>query len=191
MLTLKSMSILSLGFIVLVAGCETTGKKPREPYTTEKNPTTLAGRGDPDLEDLFRPAAWVLIDGYEGEYIERDGNPQMQWVIKKPVSSTPTFRAEAYDVLLGDPDVFKCVLQTREATDGISVKYGISRESDFECGHEYSLTNPGEGFVIRAPEGGTVDSIDPLGPGEYLLAATVQNSTSGEKTVAITFFTVE
>lgn len=169
------------------------GKKPRVPYTTAHNPTKDADRGDPDpdLQDEFRPAAWVLIDGMEGSFTEVNGHPQVQWIVEGPVSSTPTFRVEAFEPVLGTPTMFKCAVRTIEAADGSNVTYGIASDEDaFRVGWDYSLLAPGKGFVIREPTGDIVDRIKPLAPGRYLIAASVQNPESNKTALAVTYFTV-
>ena len=165
--------------------------KPWVPYTAAHNPTKDAARGDPDLQDEFRPAAWVLIDGMEGSFTEIDGNPQLQWIVDEPVSSSPTFRVEAFEPIMGKPTVFKCALRTDEAVDGSNVTYGIaSQEGEFQVGREYSLVSPGKGFVIRTATGDILDGIGPLAPGRYYLAASVNNPESKRTALAVTYFTV-
>jgi len=95
-------------------------------FTAANNPTALAGRGEPSLEDRERPAAWVYIDGKAGKFNERDGQRLTQWTVEGTVGSTPTFRVEGYEPLLGTPQDFKCVLQAIESPDGSDVVYGIT-----------------------------------------------------------------
>lgn len=180
----------AIGVILLEVGCAPT--PTRKVYTTLHNPTTSAGRGEPRLNDEFRPAAWVLIDGKEGRFTEVNGNPQVQWEISDPVSSSPTFRVEALEQMLGKPTVFKCVLRTIEASDGSDVTYGIaSKDGNFQIGHDYSLLSPGEGFVIRQPPTfDVVDTIRPLAPGRYLIAASVGNPETEKEALAVTYFRV-
>jgi hypothetical protein len=192
-MTMSMRTILAsatIGLILLETGCATTSM--RESYTAGQNPTAAAGRGEPSLDDEFRPAAWLFIDGKEGVFSDVDGNPQMQWVISDPVSPAPTFRVEAFEPLLGKPSVFKCVLRTIEAADGSDITYGIASEGgDFEAGKDYSLVSPGEGFVIReGPTLDVVDSIKPLAPGRYLIAASVTNRETEKVELAVTYFTV-
>ena len=146
-------SILMTGVLVVSVGCQTGPKKaPSEPYTVENNPTVLSGRGEPSLDDEKRPAAWVLVDGYEGRYIEVDGRSHVEWVIDEPVSATPTFRVEAYEPLLGTPRDFKCILKSRdESEQSPKVYLGIAaNDATFEGGKEYSLLSPGEETRTRA-----------------------------------------
>lgn len=184
-------SILMTGLLVINVGCRTTAK--RVPYTAEKNPTAVAGRGEPSLEDVMRPAAWVLIDGNEGRYIELDGHPHVEWVIDEPVSATPTFRAEAFEPLMGVPTHFQCALKSRNEDDeSVGVYYGIAaKEGTFEIGKEYSLVSPGKNFVIRDSAGNTIDEIGSLGPGKYMVAAGIKNPEAEKEALAITFFTIE
>lgn len=160
--------------------------------TAEDNPTTLANRGEPSLDDFFRPAAWIYIDGQEGRFVEEDGHPQVQWVIDGPVSPSPTFRVEVFEQLLGTPRDFSCALEAVEAADGSKVAYGIvAAEGAFEVGCDYSLLRPGDDFVVRnRVTGDVVIEMAPLAPGSYLLAAGIKNRQIGKEGVAITFFTV-
>ena len=167
--------------------------KSRVHYTAADNPTKNADRGDPDptLLDQFRPAAWVLIDGMEGTFTEGNGNPQLEWIVEESVSSSPTFRVEAFEPIIGSPSVFLCALRTIEAVDGSNVTYGIaSQEGEFQVGRDYSLVSPGNGFVIRNSTGDIVDGIGPLAPGRYYLAASVKNPESEKTALAVTSFTV-
>jgi hypothetical protein len=161
-------------------------------YTASNNPTTLAGRGLPTLDDQFRPAAWILIDGLEGRYVEVNGNPHLEWVIDRPVSATPEFRVEVFKPLLGAPDGFKAVLQSIATVDGSRHVYGLAADSGvFRPGQCYSLTNPGSGFTLRnLMTGEVVRSIGPLPPGRYAFAGGIRNSDTGAETPAVTFFTV-
>lgn len=205
---MRSKRILTsalFGLILVGYGCAPNGggikghvdqsktRKPFVPYTAAHNPTKDADRGDPDpdLQDEFRPAAWVLIDGMEGSFTEVDGHPQVQWIVEGPVSSTPTFRIEAFEPVMGSPTMFKCAIRTIEAADGSTVTYGIaSDEGAFKVGRDYSLLAPGKGFVIRAPTGDILDRIEPLAPGRYLIAASVENPESDKTALAVTYFTV-
>lgn len=161
-------------------------------FTDETNPTTKCGRGEPSLDDQFRPAAWVYIDGEEGRFIEQDGNPQLQWVIDGPVSRSPTFRVGIYEPLVGIPKDFKCVLQTIESVDGSDIRYGIlTQDGKFEIGKSYSLLRPGDEFIIRnLVTGDIVREFPPLAPGRYAFAAAVGRPDSKNRAAAVTFFTV-
>ena len=206
---MRSKTILSsivMGLILVGYGCtpgsgrgikgrvdQPKGAKTWVPYTTENNPTKRDRQRDPDptLQDQFLPAAWVLIDGMEGTFTEVDGNPQLQWIVEEPVSSSPSFRVEAFEPIMGSPTVFRCALRTIEAVDGSSVTYGIaSQDGEFQVGREYSLVSPGNGFVIRTATGDIVDGIGPLAPGRYFLAASVNNPESEKTALAVTSFTV-
>lgn len=160
--------------------------------TAENNPTTLAGRGEPSLDDQFRPAAWIYIDGKAGHFVEKDGNPQVQWVIDEPVSRTPTFRAEAFPGLLGTPTGFRCIIQTLETEGGPAAVYSYrADDGSFEVGKEYSLVNPGGNFSVRnRMTGDDVNEIPPLVPGIYLFVAGLLNEETGTDALAITHFTV-
>ncbi|RME39084.1 MAG: hypothetical protein D6788_06155 [Planctomycetota bacterium] len=196
--------------ILLVAtGCATTGGtasgKRRGPsharsekvvqraaFTLDDNPTVRAGRGTPDLQDAFRPAAWIYIDDHEGRFVERDGNPQVQWVIDEPVRPEPTFRVQALPDLLGNPTNFACTLDSLDTVDGSKVAYAIKAEDGtFQVGRAYSLLHPGTNFVIRnRTTGDVVSQIGPLPAGTYLIAAKVENGKTGRAGLAITHFTV-
>lgn len=179
----------------------TTDKKPatkagdskRELYTAANNPTTMAGRGAPDLDKPQSPAAWVFIDGKGGKFKEEGGQPLLQWFVEDPASATPKFRVEAFEPLLGTPKDFKAVLRTVESADGSDLVYGIAaKEGTFEVGTEYSLLNPGENFVIRnGMTGDEVKEISPLPSGKYALAAGVVNTSTGKQSLAVTYFTVK
>ncbi len=164
----------------------------RQTLTAASNPTTLAGRGAPDLEDKDRPAAWIYIDGHAGQFKEENGHPLLQWFTEGVVSTSPTFRVEAFGPLLGTPKDFKAVLRTIEATDGSEVVYGIAAyDGTFEVGRDYPLLNPGEGFIIRNGQtGDVVKEVAPLSAGTYAIAAGVKNTATGKETLAVTYFTV-
>ncbi len=193
---------LTAGLLVFFAGCA-SGKKPktidgsgktvqRAVFTANNNPTTLAGRGEPSLDDIHRPAVWVFVDGQQGEFIERDGNPQVQWVIEGSVNASPTFRIEAFGPLLGTPKDLACTLDTVESADGSSIAYAIKADvGTFQLGRDYSLLKPGDYFTIRNRlTGDVVMEIAPLAPGTYLLAAGVKNTEAKTEGLAITHFTV-
>lgn len=212
MQTLKASVAILSGILMICAGCATgdsapqpTAESPRaetkpaeeprgavEQQEVVDNPTTRAGRGVPDLKSVHRHAAWIYIDNEEGQFIEKDGRPQVQWVISTPVSRSPTFRVEVYEQLLGSPKDFNCVLQTETAYDGSRVVYGIrAKEGTFEAGKEYSLLAPGDNFVIfdgltKAP----IDRIPLLSPGVYGIVGGVTNAQKDARGVAITYFTV-
>gem|GEM_PF-1846546 len=192
--------LLGAGCLVIVAGCSSTGSKGRaaagrthrSAYTAEHNPTVDAGRGTPSLEDPQRPAAWVLVDGKRGKFIEHDGQPQMQWVVEQPVSPAPTFRVEGYSPLLGNPRDLRFILRTVESPSGADLAYAVSAsKGTFAAGKDYSLLRPGDNFVIRNwTTGDVVREIAPLPPGTYVLAADVRDDRAGKGTAAVTYFTV-
>lgn len=197
------INVLAAGILVAGGGCgpknvtvgstaQAGGRLMPVVFTDETNPTTKCGRGEPSLDDQFRPAAWVYIDGEEGRFIEQDGNPQLQWVIDGPVSRSPTFRVGIYEPLVGIPKDFKCVLQTIESVDGSDVRYGIlTQDGKFEIGKSYSLLRPGDEFIIRnLVTGDIVREFPPLAPGRYAFAAAVGRSDSKNRAAAVTFFTV-
>lgn len=187
---------------VAISGCASGSKKAkvtkakakptRVIFTAQNNPTTEAGRGEPSISDQFRPAAWVLIGGRSGTFIQREGRDQLEWMIEGTVGSNPTFRVEVVESIAGTPQDFSCLLRTVSAGDGSEVYYGIeSKEGMFELGKEYSLLNPGDGFVIR--NGLTRDvvaEIAPLAPGEYLIAGAVGKTSSETRVLAVSHFTV-
>jgi hypothetical protein len=202
------LRILPIGLLVLATACETSDKGASRPVDAQgsspgktcatvtpapgSNPTALAGRGEPSLDDAFRPAAWVYVDGQAGKFIDRDGNPQVQWVIDTPVSPSPTFRVQAYGPLMGTPRDFACTLDAHQASEGTTVAYAIkAAEGTFKTGHDYSLLHPGEGFTIRNRlTGDVVSEIAPLEPGSYLIAAGIKNLETGKEALAVTQFVV-
>jgi len=161
-------------------------------FTAANNPTALASRGEPSLDDRERPAAWVYIDGKAGKFSERDGQRLTQRTVEGTVGSTPTFRVEGYEPLLGTPQDFKCVLQAVESPDGSDVVYGIAaNEGTFSPGRDYPLLNPGDNFVIRnGLSGDIVREIAPLAPGTYALVGGLENRATGKRALAVTYFTV-
>lgn len=152
----------------------------------------LAGRGKPSLTDPQRPAAWIYIDGKAGEYTEVDGQPTLEWVIDEPVSATPTFRVDVYQPLLRKAGGFDGMLTRLEPKEEKRVDYLIAAgEGAFSPGTEYSLIDPGEGFVVRSfGDRKIIEKIDPLTPGTYMLVGTVRNAKSGKQALAVTRFTV-
>ena len=210
MYTARLFGFAVSGLFIIGAGCASTdssastghtksgqyhrGQKvvKRAAFTPVDNPTATAGRGEPDLEDVFRPAAWIYLDNTGGTFVERDGFPQVQWMTEKGVSATPTFRVEALDSLLGNPTGFACTLDTVEADDGSRIAYAIRAEKgSFVAGRSYSLLRPGSNFTIRNRNSNDVVSeISPLAPGTYLIAAKVENVETGQAGLAITHFTV-
>ncbi|MBU0718367.1 MAG: hypothetical protein KJ749_08980 [Planctomycetes bacterium] len=186
------LSALLTVLLIVGLGCGPKSKTRQIEYTAENNPTAKAGRGDPTLDKITQPAAWILIDGYEGRYTEVNGNPQVQWIIDEPVSATPTFRVEGFEPLLGKPTDFSCLLKTIEPPDGVpGIQFGIAaNEGTFEAGRDYSLTAPGDDFVIRDPTGATLTDIGPLDPGRYLVAGGLKQTGTDTRVVAITYFTV-
>jgi hypothetical protein len=171
-----------------------TSKPLSEPYkptfTTSNNPTKSSGRGEPSLDQPERPAAWILVDDHQGSFMERDGHPQLQWIIDKAVTPTPTFRVEVYEPLLGNkPTKFNYLLKALSAEGG-EVTYAVSAKNGaFTLGRQYLLLNPGDDFVIRNwTTGDEVRQIAPLPPGTYVLAATV--GAAGKETAAVTEFRV-
>lgn len=164
----------------------------RAALTAENNPTTLASRGEPSLDDFFRLPAWIYVDGKEGKFIERDGKPQVQWFIEGAVGSSPTFRVEAYEPLLGTPKDFTCQLDAVDLPEASTVAYSLqANPGAFRVGHEYSLLKPGNDFTIRNRKSGDiVAEIPPLVPGTYVLWAGIKNLEAGKEGLAITYFTV-
>ncbi len=208
MLKLSVFSMITVGLWSLGVGCnspESQGSKPRTSaessksnkatparFTAANNPTTLAGRGQPSLDENSRPAAWVFVEGKAGKFTDRNGEPQTQWIIDGPVSSTPTFRVEGYEPLLGNPKDFKCVLQAVQASDGSTVVYGIAaKEGTFAPGRDYPLLNPGADFTIRnGLTGDIVREIAPLAPGTYAIVGGLENRSTGKRALAVSYFTV-
>ena len=208
---LSVFSMLVLGLAAVGVGCSSPperGSSPRvttespkpaaaakpkaSKFTAANNPTTLAGRGAPSLEDRDRPAAWVYIDGKAGKFSERDGQRLTQWTVEGTVGPTPTFRVEGYEPLLGTPQDFKCVLQAIDSPDGSDVVYGIAaNEGVFTPGQEYPLLNPGANFVIRnSLTGDIVKEIAPLAPGTYAIVGGLENKATGKRALVVSYFTV-
>ena len=125
-------------------------------------------------------------------FIESNGKPQVEWVIDGFVSSSPTFRVEAYEPLLGTPRDFSCTLDTVKSADGSKIAYSIKAVTGtFKTGHDYPLLRPGKDFVVRnRTTGDVVSEIAPLVTGQYMIAAGVKNLDASTEGVAITYFTV-
>ncbi len=216
-----SVLVLMVGTLAMYAGCKRAEEQPgsaadggaqaakpaaeekaqptpptrpatRASLTGENNPTARAGRGAPDLNEFYRPAAWIYVDGQEGKFLEEGGQLRVQWVIEAPVSASPTFRVEAFEPLLGAPKDFACTLDTDGNGGSSSTAYAIKAvEGMFEVGREYSLLRPGDTFVVRnRVTGDVVQEIPPLPPGDYMIAAGVKNLQTGKEGLAITSFTV-
>ncbi|MCO6438238.1 MAG: hypothetical protein J5J06_14180 [Phycisphaerae bacterium] len=175
----------------LLGGC---GANRHIRYTMVDNPTTRAGRGEPSTDDERRPAAWILVDGKEGEFRtdEQTGIPQIQWFIEKPVSSTPTFRLVVIPELLGENVNANFALQGDNLPSGESVFYGLAGVAGtFQPGTVYSLADPGPAFIVtKQPQKTEVESIGALPPGDYVLAASVEGDAVDKKVLAATRFTV-
>lgn len=206
--------VVGLLGVGVVGGCSSPPSRDREPrgvagtakstaptsvatskaarFNAVNNPTTLAGRGEPSLDERARPAAWVFIDGKAGKFTDRDGEPLTQWIVEGPVSSSPTFRVEGYEPLLGSPRDFKCVLQAVDSSEGSTAVYGIAaKEGTFTPGHDYPLLHPGENFVIRnGLTGDVVTEIAPLAPGAYAIVGGLENRATGKRALAVSYFTI-
>lgn len=156
-------------------------------------PTERDGRGAPSLEDHFRPAAWVTVDGKSGKFRDENGGPLVQWIIDEPVSNSPKFAVRVHEPLLGSKVEFQCALQLVDDPDGKGKTYAIkAKEGKFETGKEYSLLSPGDDFEVR--EAGTdkmVTAIEPLAAGQYVIAATVTGADRKGTALAVTYFTVK
>ena len=208
---LSVFSMIVFGLTAVGTGCSSPPSQGREPraaaespkptpatqskaakFTKANNPTTLAGRGEPNLDEKSRPAAWIYVDGKAGKFTERDGQPLTQWVVEGPVCATPTFRVEGYEPLLGNPMDFRCVFQAVESSDGSTVVYGIAaNEGTFIPGREYPLLNPGDNFIIRnGLTGDIVKEIAPLAPGTYAIVGGLENRSTGKRALAVSYFTV-
>jgi len=184
-------SSLVLGVALAVLACNRLHQA--NAMVGDPNPTQRDGRGEPSLDDPFRPAAWVSIDGKAGRFRDADGGPLVQWIIDEPVSSAPTFRVTTYESLLGSKVKFRCALQPVDNAEGKAKTFALkAKEGKFEVGKEYKLLTPGDDFEIR--EAGTdkmLPSIDPLSPGQYVLAATITRADDKGSAVAVTYFTVK
>lgn len=161
-------------------------------FTSQHNPTTDAGRGEPSLDDQFRPAAWVLVDGHSGKFVENDGQARLEWMIDGDTSSHPSFRVEALESVVGSPKDFSCLLRTVSSAGGSDIYYAIkAKEGTFQVGKDYSLLDPGKDFVIRnGLTRDVVEQIAPLPPGQYLLASAIGAPNSGKRVLAVSHFTV-
>ena len=161
-------------------------------FTKENNPTSLAKRGEPSLTDQFRPAAWIYLDGKDGKFTDKEGQRHLEWVIEQPVSNSPTFRVEVYEPLLGQADEFSAVIETIAATDGSTVRYGLSAPAGvLQFGKDYNLLSPGPEFALKNLDTkDRIAEIAPLPAGRYLIAAGIKNTKTDAKTAAVTYFTV-
>ncbi len=214
----QSLLMIVCGLMAVSAGCATSPEARNEPsgsgaaqkstpaahaaapaaksapskFTAANNPTILAGRGEPSLEERSRPAAWIFVDGKGGKFTSREGEPLTQWIIDGPVSSSPTFRVEGYEPLLGNPKDFKYVLQAVDSSGSTTVVYGIAaNEGTFAPGRDYPLLNPGENFVIRNGfTGDIVKEISPLPPGTYAIVGGLENTSTGKRALTVSYFTV-
>lgn len=163
--------------------------------STKSNPTTRAGRGKPTLDDPHRAAAWIYVDGQEGAFTTNpEGEPLVEWIVGKPVSSAPTFRLEVDKRLLGKKVNANFVLLPIASEEGTNAYYALAGDpAHFTVGKDYSLTNPGNDVVIRnllSEDKPVVDHIEPLKPGKYGLTAAVSNAKTGDEVLAVTYFTV-
>jgi len=182
---------LTLGICLLTMACK---EKPRAVAVMGgETPTQRDGRGEPSLDDPFRAAAWITIDGKSGKFKEADGGPLVQWIIDEPVSASPTFSLRVHEPLLGSKVEFEAALQLVDDPENKSRSYALkAKEGKFETGKEYKLLSPGDDFEVR--EAGTdkiVTSIDPLAPGQYLIAASVTGADKKGTALAVTYFTVK
>lgn len=164
----------------------------KKPAAVADNPTSRDSRGEPSLEDVFRPAAWVHIDGKAGRFKVKDGKFQSNWTIEQPVSELPTFRVEAYEPLLGKPTNFVCILDRIDEGADPKIAYAIKAEDkSFQTGKTYSLADLGKTFTIRNRlTGDLVQKIAALPPGTYVLAAGIKNADTGKEALAMTQFVV-
>lgn len=188
-----ALGLMMVGVLALGVGCVTKSRAARPMITAEDNPTTAAGRGEPSLDDTFRPAAWVYIDGKAGTFKNGDqGEPLLQWFIEEPVSRSPTFRVEAYPPLLGTEIDFQCAFRAVDDPEGKAVTYALkAKEGAFKAGEEYRLLHPGAGFTLRqAQTDPELTNLDPLPPGQYALLASIKSRSNGKETAAVTYFTV-
>ena len=185
-----AFNLLVTAILVISVGCAIGPKRPR--ITADDNPTTNAGRGQPSLDERTCPAAWIYINGQEGQFTDKGGQPLLQWIIDTPVCAEPTFSVEVFEDVLPLPVDFKCVLQSRDAEGTPTISYGIAADDGtFEVGKVYSLLSPCEHFTVRDPDTGEVlESSEPLAPGKYLIAGKLENREKGLETAAVTYFTV-
>lgn len=155
------------------------------------NPTTKGRRGEPSLDDVFRPAAWIYMDSKSGTFRKKDDKPLLAWFIEESVRPSPTFLVRVDKALLGKPHDFSCVIDRVEG-DGPAFAYAIAaKPGKFKSDTGYRLLNPGDDFIIHnRTTGDLVTRIGTLLPGEYRIMAAVKNLEMKTEALAVTQFTV-
>ncbi len=157
----------------------------------KKNPTTMGRRGEPSLDDVFRPAAWIYIDSRSGTFRKDGDEPLVSWFIEESVKPSPTFLVRVHEPLLGSPHDFSCVID-RIKGEGPAFAYAIAaKPGKFKSGTGYRLVDPGQDFVIHnRATGDVVKRIGTLLPGTYRIMAAIKNLETKKEALAITQFTV-
>lgn len=172
-------------------------------YTLSANPTTQAGRGAPSPLDPMRPCVWISIDGREGRF----SPGKIQWEIGEPVSATPTVSFRALQPVVGDIVRVQVYLMRlvevagargEKADESFLIAMDSRRQGVPRSDAAYPLCSAGDVFTYTdrsgasGPSGGTeIEGVPPLSPGRYELVATIVGTkTQGERTIAITRFTV-
>lgn len=179
---------------------DVVGEVKRMKFTAEDNPTTAAGRGEPQLTDKSEEteghkhaAAWIYIDGHPGEY----RGDLLQWFTVEKVRPCPTFRVEVYEPLLGTPKNFNGALQMEADAEGnkpeTPVIFGIAADDGtFEVGRVYDLCKPGDNFTVRnVNTNEVVDDMGSLPPGTYGLITGIKNAETNVEALAATYFTIQ
>lgn len=159
------------------------------------NPTTAAGRGEPSLDDVQRPCAWLTLDGKAGHF--KTG--MMQWTLDEPVGSCPTVSVWVVEELVGEIVDVRLVLR-KLSTPGESgtpqadplFQYLLrSRAHTCKAGQEYPLCSSADVFVMNnTATNEQMTDLPPLKPGQYALVGDLIGSKTAERTVMVTYFSV-
>lgn len=166
-------------------------------YTPLDNPAARAGRGRASLLDPMRPCVFISLD-------ERDGTMpegKMQWVLDEPVTSWPTLTLRTVPEVLGDIVRVRLVLVRLvedEKSRGFRADshwlYLIESKADAHIPAWVKMplcANPLLRYVDKGSGmGREVEQLPPLPEGVYELVAEVVGTTSEERTLAVTQFTV-
>ncbi|MCC7290760.1 MAG: hypothetical protein IT449_01715 [Phycisphaerales bacterium] len=169
-------------------------------YDLHNNPSAQSQRGEPSIIDPMRPCVWVSLDGREG----RMEPGRMQWLVEEPVSPRPTFTLRTVPQVLGEPLKLRlAVIRLEEMPNARGMKadekwlYFLESKQDgkVKAGIPYPLCSSGDllTYTDRASsDGRMVDAMPNLSPGTYeLIGDFVGTQTHGEKTLAVTRFTVK
>ncbi len=169
-------------------------------YDLHNNPSAQSDRGEPSIIDPMRPCVWVSLDGREG----RMQPGRMQWLVEEPVSPRPTFTLRTVPQVLGEPVKLRlAVIRLEELPNARGMRadekwlYFLESKQDgkVKAGIPYPLCSSSDllTYTDRASsEGRIVDAMPNLPPGTYeLIGDFVGTQTHGEKTLAVTRFTVK